>query len=258
LQRQESGVLTVSTSPDFAAKWLVNRLSRFAEKHPGVDLRVSATTSYVDFARDDVGIAIRHGDGNWPGLDVRRLYSERLFPVCSPKLVLGRNRITKAADLLKYPLLRLDDAKNWTRLFQAAGVKATIGPGPVLDRASMLIDGARRSGYRAGAYGACGLGLDQRPPCAANRRFAEDGQYVLDCVPQASIESSEDCNIPELGPRRSGRRRSPPQSGCGMIAAAWRFGWSGNMTALVAAPGRWRAKSIAACPAALRDAPLRR
>src|SRR5712692_10616504 len=44
LQRQESGALTVSTSPDFAAKWLVNRLSHFAEKYPDVDLRVSATT----------------------------------------------------------------------------------------------------------------------------------------------------------------------------------------------------------------------
>jgi LysR family glycine cleavage system transcriptional activator len=142
LQRQENGVLTVSTSPDFAAKWLVNRLSRFAEQHPGVDLRVSATTHYVDFARDDVDVAIRHGDGNWPGLDVQRLYSERLFPVCSPKLVAGRNRIAKAADLLKFPLLRLEDAKNWTRLFEAAGVKATVGPGPVLNRASMLIDAA--------------------------------------------------------------------------------------------------------------------
>src|ERR1700724_2518453 len=28
LQRQNSGVLTVSTSPDFAAKWLVHRLRR--------------------------------------------------------------------------------------------------------------------------------------------------------------------------------------------------------------------------------------
>jgi len=142
LQRQESGALTVSTSPDFAAKWLVNRLSRFSEKHPDVDLRISATMHYVDFARYDVDIAIRHGDGNWPGLDVQRLYSERLFPIFSPKLVAGRNRITKAADLLKFPLLRLEDAKNWTRLFDAAGVKTTVGPGPVLNRASMLIDAA--------------------------------------------------------------------------------------------------------------------
>jgi LysR family glycine cleavage system transcriptional activator len=142
LLQRRSGVLTVSTSADFAAKWLVNRLSRFSEKHPDVDLRVSATSYYVDFARDDVDIAIRHGDGNWPGLDVQRLCSERLFPVCSPKLVAGRNRITKAADLLKFPLLRIEDAKNWTRLFKAAGVRATVGPGPVLNGASMLIDAA--------------------------------------------------------------------------------------------------------------------
>ncbi len=48
VQRQSSGVLTVSTSPDFAAKWLVNRLGRFAEAHPDIDLRVSATLHHVD------------------------------------------------------------------------------------------------------------------------------------------------------------------------------------------------------------------
>jgi len=105
-------------------------------------LRISATTHYIDFARDDVDIAIRHGDGEWPGLDVHRLYSERLFAVCSPKLVAGRNRITKPADLLKFPLLRLEDAKNWMRFFEAAGVKVAVGPGPVLNHASMLIDAA--------------------------------------------------------------------------------------------------------------------
>ena len=38
IQRQSAGVLTVSTSPDFAAKWLVYRLGRFAEAHPGIEL----------------------------------------------------------------------------------------------------------------------------------------------------------------------------------------------------------------------------
>src|SRR5215467_2874587 len=36
VQRQSSGMLTVSTSPDFAAKWLVHRLGRFAEAHPAI------------------------------------------------------------------------------------------------------------------------------------------------------------------------------------------------------------------------------
>jgi len=142
VQRQTSGVLTVSTSPDFAAKWLVHRLGRFIEAHPDIDLRVSASVQHVDFAREEVDLAVRLGDGNWPGFDVVRLCPEQLFPVCSPKLVSGRDRITQASDLLKFPLLRLDDWKNWSRWFDAAGVAAPVTQGPVLNRASMLIDAA--------------------------------------------------------------------------------------------------------------------
>jgi LysR family glycine cleavage system transcriptional activator len=53
LQGQSAGVLTVTTSPNFAAKWLVHRLGRFAEAHPSIDLRVSASLHHVDFARED-------------------------------------------------------------------------------------------------------------------------------------------------------------------------------------------------------------
>src|SRR5262245_32603445 len=60
LQRQSAGVLTVSASPDFAAKWLVHRLGHFAEAHPSIDLRVSAAMPHVDFAREDVDMAVRH------------------------------------------------------------------------------------------------------------------------------------------------------------------------------------------------------
>jgi LysR family transcriptional regulator, glycine cleavage system transcriptional activator len=143
LQRQSSGVLTVSTSPDFAAKWLVNRLGRFAEEHRNIDLRVSATLHHVDFAREDVDLAVRHGDGNWPGLDVVRLSSEQLFPVCSPKLLTGRNRLTRPADALKFTLIHVDDRKDWTRWLAAAGVHGVeLTHGPVLNRVSMAIDAA--------------------------------------------------------------------------------------------------------------------
>jgi LysR family glycine cleavage system transcriptional activator len=97
---------------------------------------------HVDFAREDVDLAVRHGDGNWRGLDVVRLCRERLFPVCSPKLVAGHNRIVKASDLLKFPLLRLDDWTTWSRWFDAAGVADPVAQGPVMNRASMLIDAA--------------------------------------------------------------------------------------------------------------------
>jgi LysR family glycine cleavage system transcriptional activator len=142
VRHQRSSALTVSTSSDFAAKWLVTRLGRFAEARPEIDLRVSATDHHVDFAREDVDVAVRHGDGNWPGLAVVQLCSERLLPVCSPRLISGSNRVTCASDLLKFPLLRLDDWKTWNRWFEAAGVADPVAHGPVLNRGGMLIDAA--------------------------------------------------------------------------------------------------------------------
>ncbi len=143
LQRQNAGVLTVSTSPDFAAKWLVHRLGHFAEAHAGIDLRVSATLHHVDFAREEVDLAVRHGDGNWPGLDTVQLSAERLFAVCSPKLLSGRRRLGKPADLLKFPLIHLDSRTDWSNWLREVGVDAgEVVHGPVLNRASMVIDAA--------------------------------------------------------------------------------------------------------------------
>jgi LysR family transcriptional regulator, glycine cleavage system transcriptional activator len=142
LQHRPWSVLAVTTSPDFGAKWLVHRLGRFSAAYPQIDLRVSSTARQVDLVSERVDVAIRHGDGHWSGLDAVVLCSERLVPVCSPKLVSDRNRITEASDLLKFPLLRLDGWSTWSKWFEAAGVSTPPTRGPVLNQASMLIDAA--------------------------------------------------------------------------------------------------------------------
>ena len=143
LQRHSAGALTVSTSPNFAAKWLVRRLGRFAETHAGIDLRVSASLQHVDFARDNVDFAIRHGDGHWPGLHVARLCVEHLFPACSPSLLRGPNALRRPEDLHHHSLLHTDDTSGWTRWFDAAGLKNKApSSGPIFNQASMSIDAA--------------------------------------------------------------------------------------------------------------------
>ena len=142
LHRQSAGVLTVSTSPDFAAKWLVHRLGHFAEAHAGIDLRVSAALHHVDFTREDVDMAVRHGDGNWAGLDAVQLSAEQLFAICSPKLMSGR-RLARPADILKFPLIHLDSRADWTKWLRVASISDdNVRHGPVLNRASMVIDAA--------------------------------------------------------------------------------------------------------------------
>lgn len=138
-----AAVLTVTTSPNFAAKWLVPRLSSFAEAHGEIDLRISASMQHVNLVREDVDVAIRHGEGDWPGLHVTRLASEQLFPVCSPRLLRGRNALHEPADLARHAILHSDDQSNWERWLKAAGVDAgAAARGTVFNQASMAIDAA--------------------------------------------------------------------------------------------------------------------
>jgi LysR family glycine cleavage system transcriptional activator len=72
-----------------------------------------------------------------------RLCAEQLFAVCSPKLVAGRHRISKPSDVLRFPLLHLDQRTDWSRWLEAAGVVISEPlHGPVLNHASMVIDAA--------------------------------------------------------------------------------------------------------------------
>lgn len=142
LQNRPSSILVFSTSPDFGAKWLVHRLGRFTAAYPEIDLRVSSTTQQVDLIAEQVDLAVRHGNGHWSGLDAVALCSERLVPVCSPKLLSDSTHVAKASDLLTFPLLRLQGWTNWSTWFEAAGVSVSPRVGPVLNQASMLIDAA--------------------------------------------------------------------------------------------------------------------
>lgn len=143
LQLQRTAVLTVTTSPNFATKWLVHRLGRFVEAHPGIDLRVSASLQHIDFAREDIDVAVRHGDGQWSGLSMTRLCVEELFPVCSPKFMRGRGALRSPADLRNHTLLHINDRRDWGKWLEAADVPATdIERGPIFNQASMAIDAA--------------------------------------------------------------------------------------------------------------------
>lgn len=143
LQRENAGVLTVSMSPNFAAKWLIHRLGAFAVAEPGIQLRVSASLHHVDFAREDVDIAIRHGEGDWPGLHVTRLCSEELFPVCSPKLTRGRRGLKAPADLGRHTLLHSRERNDWAKWLDAAGLgNVPTERGVDFNQMSMALDAA--------------------------------------------------------------------------------------------------------------------
>jgi len=63
--------------------------------------------------------------------------------VCGPALMTERGGLHEPQDVLKFPLLHLDDRRDWSRWLVAAGHTGEgLLHGPILNHASMLIDAA--------------------------------------------------------------------------------------------------------------------
>lgn len=140
-----SGELAITTMDSFAAAWLVPKLGRFRKVHPEIDLRITTSDHSIDFARENVDLAIRYGGGNWPGLSVERLMTEEVFPVCSPALLRSGPPLEKPSDLKHQTLLHDDMREDWRMWLMAAGetgVDATRGLG--YQHSNLVIQAAKQ------------------------------------------------------------------------------------------------------------------
>ncbi|REL32467.1 transcriptional regulator GcvA [Thalassotalea euphylliae] len=128
-----SGVLTLTASPAFTAKWLLPKLNRFQEICPDTDVRLETTMKPVDFAVQRVDIGVRYGRGDWHGLIAEKLMEEEVYPVCSPTLLTEEYNFEDVSELLKQTLihdLSLDEFTGfptWQEWLNRAGVKQKTG-----------------------------------------------------------------------------------------------------------------------------------
>src|SRR4249920_818535 len=119
--------LSVTTTNSFAALWLIPRLAGFTRTHPDVEVKIMAETRVQDLERDGLDIAIRHGPPSLAGPNAIRLFGERVFPVCSPKL-LKKQPLRAPADLQNHCLLQYSDPDgrhpwlHWRSWLEVAGV----------------------------------------------------------------------------------------------------------------------------------------
>ena len=122
-----SGVLTITVSPAFAAKWLLPRIDRFQTAWPETDVRLDTSLKSVDFVAQRIDIGVRYGLGQWSGLTASKLMEEEVYPVCSPNWLRTRS-IVKPKDLVRETLihdLSMDshpDFPSWEAWLQRAGV----------------------------------------------------------------------------------------------------------------------------------------
>ena len=122
-------VLTVTTTVSFASMWLVPRLARFRKKHPGLDVRITATHEVLDMDREGIDLAIRDIAVNRAPPGAVLLVGEHIAAVCSPDYLrearAARRPLVKPEDLRHHVLLYLHDPTGrWPWLSWAGWAEA--------------------------------------------------------------------------------------------------------------------------------------
>jgi LysR family glycine cleavage system transcriptional activator len=129
-----TGELSVTTTTSFATKWLMPRLSRFRQRHPGIVVRVSGTDERVDFTRHNFDLAIRYGFGDYADLSTIWVLSDKAAVVCAPSLLAAASPNDYAAAVSGGPLIHYEWSgftrrdPNWSTWFEAAGLDGTHLP----------------------------------------------------------------------------------------------------------------------------------
>lgn len=136
-----ANILTLSVAPVFASKWLVSRLAHFSERHSGVTVRLDASTRLVDPDTSDVDLAIRVGDGNWPGVSTRFLLPQEIFPVCAPALA---HKLRTPADLATVKIVRdAHSTLKWSTWLEPFGMSEdALADGHTFTDAALALDAA--------------------------------------------------------------------------------------------------------------------
>lgn len=157
---QARALLSVTTTPSFAALWLIPRLSGFTRDHPGVDVRLDASYERRDLQRDGFDLAVRYGRAD--RAEGERLFGEAIAPVCSPALRRQADApLAGPADLAHHTLLQVAATPQggipleWESWLQAAGL-------PQVQPRAMLTFNQYNEAIAAAVAGQ-GVALGRRP-----------------------------------------------------------------------------------------------
>lgn len=143
LRREKRRSVTLSTTPAFAARWLVPRLAAFSAVHPDIALNVQASNQPADLAGGAADLAVRGGGGHFARLHAQRLMQAGFAPVASPRL-----KLRKPGDVARHPLIHFDwqrgfkGALTWEKWAKAAGVALDTASGVRFSEESHAVQAA--------------------------------------------------------------------------------------------------------------------
>ena len=134
--------LQITTTPMFAAHWLMPRIAGFRREYPDVDLMLNPTPDRIDLTPGGIDLAIRFGGGTWAGVRAELLFHTEFVIVAARDLV-GERKVEQPEDLLDFPWLQelgTTEANDWMR---SRGVTRARMRGLTQVPGSLLLEGLR-------------------------------------------------------------------------------------------------------------------
>jgi LysR family transcriptional regulator, glycine cleavage system transcriptional activator len=145
---EDDALLTITTTPTFASTWLAWQLGAFQVAHPDLAVRLTTGNVLTDLHAGEADIAIRAGNGDWPGLAAHHLRSVDFTPMASPAFVAAQERRLERplapADLPGLPMLSHDD-EWWCVWLDEAAVPDDAQP----PRGGLRLDSQANEGHAA-------------------------------------------------------------------------------------------------------------
>lgn len=133
--------LRITTTPTFAAGWLMPRLADFRARHPGVDLVIDPAHENREIGREaDVGL--RFGKGTWPGLEARLILRSSIVVVAAPALV-SSDADAALDQLAGLPWLQELGTNEATAFMEAQGLTRRAGAAMISLPGNLMLDAAR-------------------------------------------------------------------------------------------------------------------
>jgi DNA-binding transcriptional LysR family regulator len=142
--RKGGGSLSIGLPSALGARWLIPRLSTFADDHPEIALNLVSSDGLLASGERKIDIALTLGTAAWPDAVVERLMTEQMLVVCSPELANGNRPIASPESLGDHRLLQMSGRSDlWTDWFNLAGLDAEqFQRGPTMECFALLAEAA--------------------------------------------------------------------------------------------------------------------
>ena len=137
----ETAPLRITTTPSFAAGWLMPRLPDFRAHHPAIDIAIDPAPEMREIGREaDVGL--RSGNGGWPGLDAQLILRSSIVVVAAPSLV-PADRVADLSYLAGLPWLQELGTNEASTFLDGNGLTRRKGAAIISLPGNLMLDAAR-------------------------------------------------------------------------------------------------------------------